>query len=257
MAATLADPRRRRLSAPTDHADRPMAPAYDIGILTGSGPDAGIDMWAAILDRWRTALGARYAGDADAPSVLVHSVPELGASMDLARHVDALQPIVLAHAAELDRRCRAWVIACNTLNWFEPAIREANPSTTFVSFRSVVEALVRAQPPASSVLLGARPVAELGPWSPYARLARSLVAPDERILAETHQLIVDVKRIGACTELTTRLDTLCRDLPATQVLLACTELPLIAGGDLRCVDVTRAVATHVVDRTLGQRRLRA
>ncbi|MFN3219963.1 MAG: aspartate/glutamate racemase family protein [Acidimicrobiales bacterium] len=234
-----------------------MAPAYDIGILTGSGPDAGIDMWAAILDRWRTALGDRYTGDADAPAVLVHSVPQLGASMDLARHVEALRAIILDHAAELDRTCRAWVIACNTLNWFEPAIREANPSTTFVSFRSVVEALVRAQPPASSVLLGARPVAELGPWSPYAALAPAVIAPDERILAETHRLIVDVKRIGACAELTSRLDTLCRNLPATQVLLACTELPLIAGDDRRCVDVTRAVAAHVVDRTLRHRRLRA
>jgi aspartate racemase len=234
-----------------------MAPAYDIGILTGSGPDAGIDMWAAILDRWRTALGARYAGDVDAPSVLVHSVPEWGASMDLGRHVEALESVVLGHAAELDRTCRAWVIACNTLNWFEPAIHEANPATTFVSFRAVVEALVRAQPPGSSVLLGARPVAELGPWSPYAGLARSLVAPDERILAETHRLIIDVKRIGPGPELAVRLHALCRDLPATQVLLACTELPLIAGGDPRCVDVTRAVAAHVVDRTLGQRRLRA
>lgn len=234
-----------------------MTPAYDIGILTGSGPDAGIDMWVAILDRWRAVLGARYGGDGDAPSVLVHSVPELGASMDLARHVDSLRTIVLDHATVLDRACRAWVIACNTLNWFEAAIREANPSTTFVSFRSVVEALVRAHPARSSVLLGARPVAELGPWSPYAALAPTVIAPDEVLLAETHRLIVDVKRIGACAELTARLDTLCRDLPATQVLLACTELPLIAGGDPRYLDVTRAVAAHIVDQALGHRRLRA
>jgi aspartate racemase len=232
-----------------------MTPAYDIGILTGSGPDAGIDMWAAILDAWRTTLGERYGGDRDAPAVLVHSVPELGASMDLARHVEELRPIVVTHAAELDRSCRAWVIACNTLNFFEPAIAEANPATTFVSFRAVVESLVRSHPAGATVLLGARPVAELGAWSPYATLADDLVDLDDRSIAAVHRLIEDVKRSGARPELTDRLDELCRTLPARQVLLACTELPLIAGDDPRYVDVTRAVARHVVDRTVGARRL--
>jgi aspartate racemase len=228
---------------------------YDVGILTGSGPDAGIDMWTAVLDAWRSVLGASYGGDLDAPAVLVHSVPALGASMDLARHATALERIVLDHASELDETCRTWVIACNTLNHFECAIVNANPATTFVSFTEVVERLVRSSPHGTTALLGARPVAELGEWSPYARLATLLVRVDAAVVEDVHELIGDVKRLGPQPVLSDRLHELCRRVPAERVLLACTELPLIARNDPRYVDVTRAVAMHVVERTLADRRL--
>jgi aspartate racemase len=232
-----------------------MPPPYDIGILTGSGPDAGIDMWAAMLGAWRAILGEEYRGDLDAPAVVVHSVPALGASMDLARHSGSLRRIVLDHAAELDAVCGRWVIACNTLNHFAPAIVDADPASTFVSFTAVVERLVRQAPAGSVALLGAQPVAELGEWSPYAALAPLLLRLDDEVIGAVHHLIEDVKRHGATPELTVRLDELSGRLPASQVLLACTELPLVAGADHRYVDVTRAVARHVVEHTLADRRL--
>lgn len=40
-----------------------------IGILSGSGPEAGVDLWGKILAANRALLGSAYRGDIDAPRV--------------------------------------------------------------------------------------------------------------------------------------------------------------------------------------------
>ena len=58
-----------------------------LGIITGSGPEAGIDLWAKVLRKNMAAFGQDFRGDLDAPRVVVASEPELGLSMDLARKI--------------------------------------------------------------------------------------------------------------------------------------------------------------------------
>ena len=94
-----------------------------IGILAGSGPEAGIDLWTKTLAATRRLLGARYGGDLDAPEVLIHSVPALGLSMELEPN-DAVVWKVLRESAEaLAQRVDAFAIACNTLNHYEAPLR--------------------------------------------------------------------------------------------------------------------------------------
>ena len=38
-----------------------------IGIITGSGPEAGIDLWVKVLDANKRLLGEGFQGDLDAP----------------------------------------------------------------------------------------------------------------------------------------------------------------------------------------------
>ena len=57
--------------------------AYTIGIIAGSGPEAGIDLWTKVLTATQQQLGAVFEGDIDAPRVVIVSEPQLGLSMDL------------------------------------------------------------------------------------------------------------------------------------------------------------------------------
>jgi aspartate racemase len=227
---------------------------YDIGILAGSGPEAGADMWLAILGEWRSALGSSFRGDEDAPAVLIHSDPRLGASMDLDETIDSIRDVVLEHAPVFDANCRAWVIACNTINRLAPDIVAADRTSSFVGFSDVVESLLDTLGNNTRVaLLGARPVARLGSNSPYVGLADRLEPIDPDVIDTVHELILDVKRLGPSADLARRLDQACVPIDADHLLLACTELPLIAGSDGRTIDVTRAVAAHVVGQTVGTR----
>ncbi len=228
---------------------------YDIGILAGSGPEAGADMWLAILTEWRAALGSSFRGDEDAPAVMIHSDPRLGASMDLDDTLTAVRDVVLEHAPAFDSSCRAWVIACNTINRVGPDIAAASTASTFVSFAEIVESLLdRLGSESRVVLLGAAPVARLGTSSPYASLADRLDPLDATTIEAVHELILDVKRLGpSSSDLTRRLDDLCSEIEADHLLFACTELPLLNGTDPRAVDVTRAVAAHVVRKTVEHR----
>lgn len=228
---------------------------YDIGILAGSGPEAGADMWVAILSEWRSALGSSFRGDEDAPAVLIHSDPRLGASMSLDETIDSVRDVVFEHAPSFDASCRSWVIACNTINRLAPDIAAAAPDSSFVGFAEVVESLLdRLGSERRVALLGAAPVARLGQNSPYAALADRLEPLDPVTIDTVHELILDVKRLGPATiELSRRLDDVCAQIDADHLLLACTELPLLAGTDQRAIDVTRSVASHVVRQTINKR----
>ncbi len=57
-----------------------------IGIITGSGPEAGIDLWQKTLDINKKILKENFRGDLDAPNVTIYSIPELGYSMELEKN---------------------------------------------------------------------------------------------------------------------------------------------------------------------------
>ena len=52
-----------------------------IGIITGSGPEAGVDLWMKILEENKRVLKENFRGDLDAPDVTIFSIQQLGHSM--------------------------------------------------------------------------------------------------------------------------------------------------------------------------------
>ena len=49
-----------------------------IGIIGGSGPEAGVDLFVKVLSAHRAKLGAAYTGDASAPNILLTQVSAIG-----------------------------------------------------------------------------------------------------------------------------------------------------------------------------------
>ncbi len=218
-----------------------------IGIITGSGPEAGLDLWNKLLQANRRLHGAHFRGDLDAPAVTILSEPQLGLSMELESNDAAVWECLRASAEAIAQRVDYYAIACNTLNYYQPQLDALKLPAKLVSFADVVLDFLQANRIARVALLGARPVTDLGPWSHYRALADQvdIELPRSAQAEQLHQLIYDVKTFGGgVPEIGMRFRRLLDTLEADTVLLACTELPLIpidAGGK-RVVDVTGLVA---------------
>lgn len=227
-----------------------------IGIISGSGPEAGLDLWQKVLVGHRARLGAGYRGDIDAPRVVMMSEPDLGYSMELAEHHEIVRKKLLATARTLAEHVDAYAVACNTLNLYAPELAVSIPDAALVSVQGVVDAFIAGRGLDRVGLLGAAPVVELGDWSAYRDLSERIevVVPDDA--APLHRLIHDIKLAGRATpELTVRLRRIVEGLGAAPVLLACTELPLVASADwgIETVDVTALLAEALVDTAVAPR----
>lgn len=225
--------------------------AATIGIIAGSGPEAGIDLWAKVLRAARRQAGPAWRGDLDAPRVVVVSEPRLGLSMELDRHAETVWDSLRATAEQLGSQCDHYAIACNTLNWYAPRLADLDTRGRFLSFQSVLAEALRGRGIDRLALLGAAPVMALGPWSPYRELAARVAVETPSDPAEVQALIYDVKRLGAADPgLGPRFARLLDRIAAPVVLLACTELPLIAAPHpgKQLIDVTELVAEALAAR---------
>ena len=225
-----------------------------IGIVTGSGPEAGIDLWQKVLAATRRQMGERYRGDIDAPRVVIVSEPALGASMDLPATDAEVGAALEATAADVAARCDVYAIACNTLNVYADRLRDRAGPADLVTFPDVLLDWAEANSIRRLGLLGARPVTALGEWSPYTALADQveLVTPADP--DPLHRLIEAIKRDGGIDPgHHGALAAIVEGLGVATVALACTELPLVArpvpGTEL--VDVTELVATALVSRVVA------
>lgn len=230
-----------------DYVARPR-----LGIITGSGPEAGMDMWAKLLQENRRRLGPTFRGDIDAPAVTIVSDPELGLSMELEKTEEQVWQALRDDIYALDGRVAAFSIACNTLNLFAERIRGLSLHSEFISFNDVLRRYLQGCGASRVCLLGARPVAELGAWSPYRQLREVMDFEPIEQTAQLHQLIYDIKGLGAQhPAVRPRFIELLSSIESDTVLLACTELPLIADieTDKHLVDVTQLVVEAMLDRS--------
>jgi aspartate racemase len=216
-----------------------------VGIVTGSGPEAGLDLWQKLLDANRVMLGRDFRGDIDAPYVVAVSDPALGLSMDLATNRNdvwrSLSRCCRTIAAQVDY----FAIACNTLHAFQADIEALRLRARFVSLVDTAIDFVNRRSLPAVALLAADPVAKLDELSPYRRLGEAVAVEVPR--QSLQELIFDVKRLGPAPELKARFRAAVQGLESRTVLLACTELPLIAqpveGKEL--VDVTDLLAERL------------
>jgi aspartate racemase len=229
---------------------RTVSTSARIGIITGSGPEAGIDLWNKILQANRALLGERFRGDLDAPNVTVFSEPALGLSMELAENDAAVWACLKAAAEAIAQRVDYYAIACNTLNYYQPQLEALGLPAKLVSFADVVKIFLQERRIERVALLGARPVTDLGPWSHYRRLAEhvEIELPGAAMAEALHQLIYDVKTFGGNRpDIRSRFQAIVDELQSDTVLQACTELPLIPPLETgkRIVDVTELVAREL------------
>ena len=218
-----------------------------LGIIAGSGPDAGLDLWWKLLHTRRVQLNRKYRGDLDAPDVRIHSVPLLGLSMDMERYADVVWTELCSVAEQMASDCDAYTIACNTLHYFSNRLGKISGGR-FISVQDVVREELIARGRKKFALLGASPVMSLGKWSPYSELQSDfeIETIDGRIVDE---LIYSIKIAGDSTpELSSRLMEIVNGLNSELIVLGCTELPLVKPFPTHHVflDVTSLLASALL-----------
>lgn len=225
-----------------------------IGIIAGAGPEAGIDLWQKILEANKASLGAAFGGDMDAPDVTIFSIPRLGLSMEIERNEDViwavLEEAILAQAERVDIFC----IACNVLHHYSDKINGLGLRAEFVSIIDVVRDYLSENHVERAALLSIGKVVQLGKWSPYAVLREQADFEVPSDMDGLTRIVADVKRLGPYADgVRGRFSDILAAVQSDVILLACTELPLVApdipGKTL--VDVTRLLAEAMARKSLG------
>lgn len=226
-----------------------------IGIITGSGPEAGVDLWIKILQANKKLLAGRYSGDLDAPQVTIFSEPELGLSMELEKNDPQVWACLERTARAMAPHVDYYAIACNTLNYYQQRLDALELPCRLVSVADVVIDYVRVHDIGRVALLGAKPVTDLGPWSPYRALKGHIAVELPENTQALHELIYDVKAHGGSHRgISARFADILDKLESEVVLLACTELPLIpvTASRHRLIDVTDLLAHALAAKSLNQ-----
>jgi aspartate racemase len=217
-----------------------------IGIITGSGPEAGIDLWTKVLAATREQLQGGYQGDLDAPELVIHSVPALGLSMELPRNDAAVWRSLAATAEAMAGQVEVYAIACNTLNVYAARLQALGLPARLVSMQGVLQRHLQQQGIEQVALLASAPVMALDAWSAYRELPQWAQVELPAQTQALHQIIYDVKAKGGADPAVVRdFEALLAGIQAPVVLLACTELPLIPVRDERLLDVTDLLAQEL------------
>jgi len=233
-----------------------------IGIITGSGPQAGIDLWQQILalNQLNVQCTREYRGDKDAPHVVVHSVPALGGPHgfhDLERSTQGYKPLMDAMKETImliSKSCDVFCICCHTLHYLEHDIRnfvdkiraDGGHVAHFLSIVDCTADVVASSGAKKVSILGSNLISDVDGKSPYGRIGniegvKCSAASDE--CRKKQQLLINAaKRDGPdSAEAQDLMASVLEELDEMDLLvLSCTELPLIMAGG-KCSQIrTRA-----------------
>ena len=225
-----------------------------IGIITGSGPEAGQHFWRCLLEACRCFHGDKFQGDLDAPHVTILSDPRLGLSMDLDRYDSVVWEILHADLQVLAAQVDHLVITCYTLHRYINHIRSLDIKAQFISLETAIEAyLIEYRPKSVAVLRAGASAPEDCPVLTTVQsytVAETLPDPNR-----VRTLIQAVKRQGGDQpEIIEEFAEILTTLDSETVLLACTELPLIPwhGEGKQIVDGMQLTAEKLIALTMGE-----
>jgi len=206
-----------------------------IGILTGNSPESGMTLWGDILVVLRSHY--RHLSDSLMPEVVIHSLPEMGLSMELGARERQVRSVVKAGVTGLlDAGCGIVAVACNTTIYYAPQMAELCSSRD-AEFVSIAEACIPAvkralegRPGKPSVaLVGIGAVVDMsGSLSGYKSFLEALgitVAP-----CPADRFAFAVKSTGTQMDVVTEFRRLVREtIPESEtvVILALTEASMV------------------------------
>jgi aspartate/glutamate racemase len=203
-----------------------------IGILTGNAPESGSLLWKKINRLFRVRRGDSFRGDTSYPRVLVHSLPAMGWSMELAERDSLLLPRIRNEVETLTRGGAAVLaFACNTTQYYEPEIaRDLAPTDArFVGLSGSIREWLERDKGSSIFVAGIGYVTTGRHWSafPFIHDAANVRIPDDNQAIAIERLAYEVKQNGVNARAYQKFRQLIRSANAKKVLLLLTELSMI------------------------------
>jgi aspartate/glutamate racemase len=248
----------------TRTTDRHQLPSF--GIITGNGPDSGMALWEGVNSAVHRRLTTqnRMRGDLSYPRVTIHSLPEMGLSMELAeRAVDVWHVIEKALRSMLESGISHVTLACNTTPYFEDEIQAlcAPYQAQFVSIVDTLEIAMAKHGVTDATLLAIPRVAAMQGWSAYKRFnGRGLVPVNAGVTEAVQELGYLVKSLDsnrADTRALNKLQHILRSGVSTPwVVVALTEVSTLLTrfpklrdsiGGCKVLDTLRVLAEAMAD----------
>ncbi len=227
-----------------------------IGIITGAGPEAGMDLWKKMLYQTKAFYSENYRGDLDAPHVVIHSIPELGHVMNIDQQEGEIWECLKDTILQIDKEVDYFCIACNILHFFTEKIRSLPLTSEFISIVDSTNLYLKENSIKEVALLSIGKVVELGKYSPYVILKENfkIETPDPK---QMNALINGIKIKGADDQtLLADFHKIVNRLSAEIIILACTELPLLNtdGLNKKFIDPTAILAQLITSLAYKARR---
>ena len=234
-----------------------------IGILTGNAPESGALLWKKVNDGVRRRRGETFRGDISYPRVLVHSLPQMGWSMDLDSRADRLLPLITAEIDQMaSNEASVITLACNTTQYFEPELvaHLSGRGATFVGLADPVKSWLAAHRDKTIFIVGIEHVTSTAGWSafPFFHALPNVKLPDARQSAVIEKVAYDVKRNGINQRTYQKFRSVVRDAHADIVLLLLTEFSMTFDrfpreilGNTRVVDALDLLAEKLVSLSLS------
>ncbi|GAB6042524.1 YbaK/EbsC family protein [Endothiovibrio diazotrophicus] len=217
------------------HEDDHHLPVF--GIITGNGPESGMTLWRHLNERIYAGLeeSVHLNGDLSYPKVMIHSLPEMGLSMELAEREEPVWAVIKQAVEQLlGAGATHLALACNTTPYFAARIRAlCTPrGARFISIAEVAEEKIRREKIEDVTLIGIPVVAEMGRYSAYRNLADlNIRQADPRVLQDLQELGYMVKRMNVTGQDNKALNKLQHILRAgvetKRVLIALTEISVL------------------------------
>lgn len=211
----------------------PPARGSKIGIITGNSPESGMTLWRDMVEALRDVY--QYLPDVLMPEVHIHSVPEMGLSMELISREEEVGEVVKKGVAGLlNVGCSIVTVACNTTIYYQQQIADLckGSGARFVSIAeacmpTVRRALGQRTQEAYVGLVGIGPVVDMsGGFSGYKSYLETEGV--QVIACPADQLAFAVKSQGTGAEFVTEFRRLMKKLPnESVVILALTEVSMV------------------------------
>lgn len=234
-----------------------------IGILTGNAPESGMLVWQRVNELIRTHRDIRFCGDVSFPRVVIESLPMLGATMELTCRANQVRPIVLD---AVERVCQAGAtvvgIACNTTQFFSAEAAQVcrKYGASFISLADETGRYLADQGVHEFDLFGIPVVTQLDQWSAFAALkdGYTINAPIPHMARRLERLAFSVKQHGVDSSAINGMRDVARSARSQTVVLALTELSLIAAGQLhrsaiQYVDTMEILARALIEEYVADR----
>jgi aspartate/glutamate racemase len=203
-----------------------------IGILTGNAPESGSLLWRKINRQFRSRRGESFRGDVSYPRVLVHSLPAMGWSMELAERESQLFPQIRSEVASMTQSGAAILaFACNTTQFYELEIMNnlAPTGARYLGMSHLIRKWIEDNKNRSIFVAGIGYVTGDKQWSafPFLRDFPNVRLPDEHQASLIQRLAYEVKQNGVNSGSYQKFRQLVRMSNSEKVLLLLTELSMI------------------------------
>ncbi len=220
-----------------------------IGIITGNGPDSGMELWRLINNEVVEIMGAHFLGDLSLPKVFMVSLPSMGLSMELDQREKATwKELSTAVNNMINFNVDILALACHTTHYFAEKIKELfeDKHRKFISMVDVVSNYISSNSINEFAFLGINYVADLGKWSGYSKLNQySVEKLSQNTLRKFHELGYLVKQKGPYHKIFQQLIQLINnEIRSENIIIALTELSILYQSQRKMV---RKTSHNVID----------